>query len=237
MRAFKSTVIAGVLAVLLLPGVVAAADAVRDPWEGLNRKTFAFNEFLDGYFLKPAAKGYEAITPDAVDTGVSNFFSNLREVPSFVNHAVQAKPAEASADAGRFLVNSTLGLFGVFDVASKLGIEQKESDFGLTLGHWGLGSGPYVVLPFLGPSSVRDAAGQAVDVFSYPVTYVSSEAELPLRALDIVDSRASLLETEKLITGDRYTFLRNLYMQRREFLLGGKVAEPSFEDEFEDEEF
>lgn len=237
MRAFRCLVIIGSLWGVLLPGVVDAAAAVRDPWEGLNRKTFAFNEFLDGYFLKPLAKGYQAATPEPVDTGVTNFFSNLREVPSFVNHAVQARPADAAADAGRFIVNTTLGLLGVFDVASKLGIEQKETDFGLTLGRWGVGSGPYLMLPFLGPSSVRDAVGQAVDVYDYPVTYLSAEVEIPLRALDIVDSRAGLLETEELITGDRYTFLRNLYMQRRQFLQGGKVAEPSFDDEFDDEEF
>jgi phospholipid-binding lipoprotein MlaA len=237
MRAFRSLMTVGALCGVLLPGVVDAAESVRDPWEGLNRKTFAFNEFLDGYFLKPAAKGYQAITPEPVDTGVTNFFANLREVPSFINHAVQAEPRDAADDAGRFIVNTTLGLFGIFDVASKLGIEQKETDFGLTLGRWGVGSGPYLMLPFLGPSSVRDTAGRVVGVFDYPLTYLPPDTEIPLRALDIVDSRADLLETEELITGDRYTFLRNLYMQRRQFLQGGKLAEPSFDDEFDDEEF
>jgi phospholipid-binding lipoprotein MlaA len=214
-----------------------AAGTVSDPWESLNRKTFAFNEFLDRNFLKPAAKGYQAITPEPVDTSVTNFFSNLREVPSFVNHLAQARPKDAAADAGRFILNTTVGVLGLFDVASKVGIEQKNSDFGLTLGRWGIGSGPYLVLPFLGPSTVRDAAGQTLDVFSYPVVYLEAPAEIPVRALEIIDGRADLLETEKLITGDRYTFLRNLYVQRRQFLLGGKVAEPSFDDEFDDEEF
>jgi phospholipid-binding lipoprotein MlaA len=214
-----------------------AAGTVSDPWESLNRKTFAFNEFLDRNFLKPAAKGYQAITPEPVDTSVTNFFSNLREVPSFVNHLAQARPKDAAADAGRFILNTTVGVLGLFDVASKVGIEQKNADFGLTLGRWGIGSGPYLVLPFLGPSTVRDAAGQTLDVFSYPVVYLEAPAEIPVRALEIIDGRADLLETEKLITGDRYTFLRNLYVQRRQFLLGGKVAEPSFDDEFDDEEF
>jgi phospholipid-binding lipoprotein MlaA len=214
-----------------------AAGTVSDPWESLNRKTFAFNEFLDRNFLKPAAKGYQAVTPEPVDTSVTNFFSNLREVPSFVNHLAQARPKDAAADAGRFILNTTVGVLGLFDVASKVGIEQKNSDFGLTLGRWGIGSGPYLVLPFLGPSTVRDAAGQTLDVFSYPVVYLEAPAEIPVRALEIIDGRADLLETEKLITGDRYTFLRNLYVQRRQFLLGGKVAEPSFDDEFDDEEF
>jgi len=214
-----------------------AAGTVSDPWESLNRKTFAFNEFLDRNFLKPVAKGYQAVTPEPVDTSVTNFFSNLREVPSFVNHLAQARPKDAAADAGRFILNTTVGVLGLFDVASKVGIEQKNSDFGLTLGRWGIGSGPYLVLPFLGPSTVRDAAGQTLDVFSYPVVYLEAPAEIPVRALEIIDGRADLLETEKLITGDRYTFLRNLYVQRRQFLLGGKVAEPSFDDEFDDEEF
>jgi len=224
--------------VVLISSVPArAAGTVSDPWESLNRKTFAFNEFLDRNFLKPAAKGYQAITPEPVDTSVTNFFSNLREVPSFVNHLAQARPKDAAADAGRFILNTTVGVLGLFDVASKVGIEQKNADFGLTLGRWGIGSGPYLVLPFLGPSTVRDAAGQTLDVFSYPVVYLEAPAEIPVRALEIIDGRADLLETEKLITGDRYTFLRNLYVQRRQFLLGGKVAEPSFDDEFDDEEF
>lgn len=214
-----------------------AAEAVSDPWESLNRKTFAFNEFLDRNFLTPVAKGYQAVTPEPVDTSVTNFFSNLREVPSFVNHLAQARPKDAAADAGRFIINTTVGILGLFDVASKLGIEQKNSDFGLTLGRWGMSSGPYLVLPFLGPSTLRDATGQAVDAFSYPVFYLESQDEIPLRALEIVDGRADLFETEKLITGDRYVFLRNLYVQRRQFLLGGQVAEPGFDDEFDDEEF
>lgn len=225
------------LAMFASPLPLRAAEAAADPWEPLNRKTFAFNEFLDRYFLKPVAQGYQAVTPEPVDTSVTNFFANLREVPSFVNHLAQARPKDAAADAGRFIINTTVGVFGLFDVASKLGIEQKNADFGLTLGRWGASSGPYLVLPFLGPSSVRDATGQAFDAFTYPVFYLESQDELPLRALEIVDGRADLLETEKLITGDRYVFLRNLYLQRREFLLGGKVAEPSFDDEFEDEEF
>ena len=158
-------------------------------------------------------------------------------MPSFVNHLAQARPKDAAADAGRFILNTTVGVLGLFDVASKVGIEQKNADFGLTLGRWGIGAGPYLVLPFLGPSTVRDAAGQTFDVFSYPVVYLEAPTEIPVRALEIIDGRADLLETEKLITGDRYTFLRNLYVQRRQFLLGGKVAEPSFDDEFDDEEF
>ncbi len=228
---------AALLAAILSPVPSRAAEPVADPWESLNRKTFAFNEFLDRNLLKPAAEGYQAITPEPVDTSVTNFFSNLREIPSFVNHAAQARPKDAATDLGRFILNTTVGVFGLFDVASKLGVDQKRADFGLTLGRWGVDAGPYLVLPFLGPSSLRDTTGQAVDVFDYPVLYLESQAEYPMRALEIVDGRADLLETEKLITGDRYVFLRNLYLQRREFLLGGKVAEPNFDDEFDDEEF
>jgi phospholipid-binding lipoprotein MlaA len=241
-RVVPRFILISVMAILVVlsssaPAPARAAEAVSDPWESLNRKTFAFNEFLDRNFLKPAAKGYQAVTPEPVDTSVTNFFSNLREVPSFVNHLAQARPKDAAADAGRFILNTTVGVLGLFDVASKVGIEQKNADFGLTLGRWGIGAGPYLVLPFLGPSTVRDTAGQTLDVFSYPVVYLEAPAEIPMRALEIIDGRADLLETEKLITGDRYTFLRNLYVQRRQFLLGGKVAEPSFDDEFDDEEF
>lgn len=217
-----------------------AADE-RDPWEGFNRGVFGFNEFMDRNLLKPAAKGYQAITPGFVDTGVTNFFANLGEVPSFINHTLQGRLPEAAGDTGRFAVNTTLGLLGLFDVASKMGIEQKTTDFGITLGRWGFEPGPYLVLPFLGPSNVRDAAGRGVDFVGYPLYYVEdTPTRWSLRALEIVDTRADLLETEELITGERYTFLRNLYLQNRAFQISGDQAEPDFddfEDEFGEEEF
>jgi phospholipid-binding lipoprotein MlaA len=232
------TVVALLLSGLLLGSAhVRGADGKADPWEGLNRRVFAFNEFLDRNFLKPVAKGYQTITPGFVDDGVSNVFNNLGEVPSFVNHLLQGRLPEAGLDGGRFAVNTTLGLVGVFDVASKMGIAQKSTDLGITLGRWGLRSGPYLVLPFLGPSSVRDGVGRGGDAFLAPLRYVEDDTlRWSLRGLELVDVRADLLSVEELITGDRYVFMRNLYLKRRAFQLNGGEPPPvEFEDEFDDD--
>ncbi len=232
------TVVALLLSGLLLgSAAVRAADRDADPWEGLNRRVFAFNEFLDRNFLKPVAKGYQKITPQFVDDGVSNVFNNLGEVPSFVNHVLQGRLPEAGLDGGRFAVNTTLGLVGVFDVASRMGIAQKSTELGITLGRWGLRSGPYLVLPFLGPSSVRDGVGRGGDYFVTPLSYVEDDTlRWSLRGLELVDVRADLLSVEELITGDRYVFMRNLYLKRRAFQLNGGEPPPAeFEDEFDDD--
>ena len=185
--------------------------------------------------LKPVATGYQKITPQFVDDAVSNVFRNLGEVPSFVNHTLQWRLREAGLDGGRFAVNSTLGLLGVFDVASRMGIEEKSTDLGITLGRWGVHAGPYLVLPLLGPSSVRDGVGRGGDFFLDPLNYVDdSTVRWSLRATSAVDTRADLLSVEKLITGDRYVFMRNLYLKRRSFLVGDG-AEQDFEDDFGDE--
>lgn len=218
------------------------ADYADDPWEGMNRGIFAFNEFLDRNLLKPVAKGYQRVTPQFVDDGVSNFFGNLAEVPSFVNHVLQWRLQDAGLDGGRFAVNTTIGLLGLFDVASKLGIEQKSTDLGVTLGRWGVRAGPYLVLPFFGPSSVRDGAGRGGDYFLAPLAYMDDETvRWSLRGTDAVDTRADLLSVEELITGDKYVFMRNLYLKRRDFLVKGETPPDEFdEDEFDegfDEEF
>ncbi len=238
MKTPSRTVVALLLSGLLLgSAAVRAADGDADPWEGLNRRVFAFNEFLDRNFLKPVAKGYQKITPQFVDDGVSNVFNNLGEVPSFVNHVLQGRLPEAGLDGGRFAVNTTLGLVGVFDVASRMGIAQKSTDLGITLGRWGLRSGPYLVLPFLGPSSVRDGVGRGGDYFVTPLSYVEDDTlRWSLRGLELVDVRADLLSVEELITGDRYVFMRNLYLKRRAFQLNGGEPPPAeFEDEFDDD--
>ena len=238
MKTPSRTVVALLLSGLLLgSAAVRAADRDADPWEGLNRRVFAFNEFLDRNFLKPVAKGYQKITPQFVDDGVSNVFNNLGEVPSFVNHVLQGRLPEAGLDGGRFAVNTTLGLVGVFDVASRMGIAQKSTDLGITLGRWGLRSGPYLVLPFLGPSSVRDGVGRGGDYFVTPLGYVEDDTlRWSLRGLELVDVRADLLSVEELITGDRYVFMRNLYLKRRAFQLNGGEPPPAeFEDEFDDD--
>jgi phospholipid-binding lipoprotein MlaA len=240
MRFRSGTALAGLLLLFgLLLGSAGArsAESVADPWEGMNRRIFAFNEFLDRNMLKPLAKGYQRIAPQFVDEGVSNFFGNLAEVPSCANHLLQWRLREAGLDGGRFAVNTTLGLLGLFDVASRMGIEQKQTDLGITLGRWGLHPGPYLVLPFFGPSSVRDGVGRGGDYFLAPLSHVDDETVAwSLRGTEVVDTRADLLSVEELITGDRYAFLRNLYMKRRVFLVRGEAPPADFDEEF-DEDF
>ena len=201
----------------------------RDPWQPFNRKVFAFNDFLDRWFLKPVARGYRAIMPRFLDDGVTNFFSNLGEPINLVNSLFQLKPDAAMTATGRFLFNTTFGLGGFFDVAGRMGLPAHDEDFGQTLGYWGVGTGPYLVLPFLGPSDVRDASGMTVDYFSPENlwSYIHAPDWYYLRGLDAVDTRADLIPAEGLIEGDRYTFLRNAYLQRRQFLVkDGKVDDP-----------
>ena len=231
----------GVIGVLLFFSVsnVQAVENNPDPWEGFNRVVFRFNDTLDKYVLKPVAKGYVKVTPGPVQQGVSNFFSNVGEIPTIVNGLLQAKFAQAGLDSTRFLVNTTVGLLGFIDVASRLGLEKHNEDFGQTLGYWGVESGPYLVLPLLGPNTLRDSFGMIPDSYvSLYNTVDHDKTEYSIRAVDVVDMRAGLLEAEKLVAGDKYTFFRNAYLQRREFLVNdGKLADDFLEDDmlFEDE--
>ncbi|MEL0638249.1 VacJ family lipoprotein [Marinomonas sp. TI.3.20] len=190
-----------------------------DPWEGFNRAMFSFNSVLDGYFLKPVAKGYKKVTPEFMQTGVSNFFSNIGEISNLTNSALQGKKNAFVGSTWRFVINSTVGVFGLFDVASSLGIRKYDEDFGQTLGYWGVSNGPYLVLPFLGPSTVRDAGGTVVDLFNYdPVDELdlNEDQNLGRWALYVVQKRASFLSAESLIIGDRYSFIRDVYLQTRQ---------------------
>ncbi len=210
-----------------------------DPYEGFNRRIFSFNNGLDKYFLKPVTKGYRYITPDIVETGVSNFFSNLLEVRNAVNALLQGKGGDAVNYTGRFLFNTTLGIGGLFDVASEAGIEKGDGeDFGQTLATWGVGSGPYIVLPLFGPSNIRDGIGIPVDMYTDPVNYIDDK---PLRngltLLEIIDTRAKLLDSEKLLSGDRYVFMRDAYLQRREYLINDGDIEDTFGSDDTEEDF
>ncbi len=205
-----------------------------DPWEGWNRKVNKFNDFADRYVLKPVAKAYQAVTPEFVDVSVTNFFHNLREPITIVNDVFQLKLMQAGADSSRFLINSSLGLVGLFDVASGLGLPRNQEDFGQSLGYWGVGPGPYVELPFLGPSNVRDAFGMVPDIYTYPLLYVDEvSTRYVATSLRVTDLRADLLEAEGLITGDRYIFLRDSFLQRREAL----VRDGAVQDDFGEEDF
>ncbi|BBM00494.1 VacJ family lipoprotein [Microbulbifer sp. GL-2] len=194
---------------------------LRDPWEGFNRAVFSFNDGADRYVLKPAAVSYRQITPIFMQHGVSNFFSNLGEVTNTFNGVLQGKWGQAGNDVGRLLINTTVGIAGLFDVAKHMGLEKGDGeDFGQTLAVWGVPSGPYLVLPLLGPSTVRDTPARVVDYYTNPLTYVEHDpTRYTLKATDIIQSRASLLRAESLLQGDRYVLLRDAYLQRRDFLI------------------
>lgn len=198
----------------------SSADSA-DPWEGLNRATFAFNERLDAWLLRPSARAYRFITPDLVETGVSNFFGNLEEVPDTVNYLLQWKPKKAAHDGGRFLINSTLGVAGIFDVAARAGLPKADPEsFGQTFSYWGIPAGPYLVIPFLGPSTVTDAVGLPLNWEVHPTAAIEDQSvRWSVAALSLLEKRTALLDAESMITGDKYTFIRGTYLQRREYLV------------------
>lgn len=189
-----------------------------DPWEGFNRVMYSFNSGLDAYALKPVTKGYKAVMPDIAEKGVSNFFGNISDVGTFFNNLFQGKFENAVDDFARVGFNSTFGVLGLIDVATPMGIEKNNEDFGQTLGYWGVESGPYLVLPFFGPSTLRDGLGRIPDTFIDPVYHVDdNDTQAALYVTRVIDTRSRLLEAEKLITGDKYTFVRDAYLQKREF--------------------
>ncbi|MEO7813040.1 MAG: VacJ family lipoprotein [Usitatibacter sp.] len=206
---------------LLLAGCATTGGTPADPWEGLNRKTYAFNDALDRAVLKPVAQGYQKIIPAPAREGVNNFFENLEDIGTSLNNFLQGKPGQGFSDAGRFVVNTVLGVLGLWDVATPMGLEKHYEDFGQTLGRWGVGPGPYLVLPLLGPSTLRDAPAKAVD----PSWYYSNSRLLDngkeywgFWTLDKVRTRANLLQSEKLLDEaalDKYTFIRDAWLQRR----------------------
>jgi phospholipid-binding lipoprotein MlaA len=213
----------------------------RDPWQAYNRAMYRFNTDFDNAFVKPAAQGYRYITPEPVDQGVTNFFDNIADVTSVVNNALQFKLSRAGTDVGRVAVNSTVGIAGLFDVASNLGLPSYKEDFGQTLGYWGFGPGPYFVMPVLGPSSLRDAVGFAGDVAVDPFFSIrKNEVYWGFIALRIVDRRADLLDAGELMEEaaiDPYAFVRDAYLQRRESLVhDGNPPQSDDEEFFWDEE-
>jgi len=227
------------LLMLLSATAVLGEEADPDPWEGFNRKIFAFNETMDEYIAKPLAQGYQYITPEPVDQSVTAFFSNLGDVLVIVNDLGQLKFAQAASDTARFLINTTVGFFGFFDVATHIGLEKHNEDFGQTLGYWGVGTGPYLMLPILGPSTVRDTGGRTMDYLSgisYTDVGDTLAKEAGLFAVNNIDGRADLIASEGLISGDRYTFIRSFYLQRREYLVNDGQVEDEFED-WDDEQW
>ena len=203
-----------------------------DRLESLNRSAFVFNETLDNIFLKPAAKVYKAAVPNPLEKGILNVFSNLNEIINVFNDLLQGKFAQAGNDSGRFLINTTVGVGGLFDVAQRAGLDKSEGeDFGQTLAVWGVGSGPYLMLPLVGPSTLRDAPSKFFDSFANPLGYMDHvSTRNSMRGLDLLAMRADLLALDDVISGDRYLFVRDVYLQRREYL----VSDGAIEDDFGD---
>ena len=222
MKAYLATRIysvAFVAAVLgALSGCATTAENPKDPYEGFNRAMFAVNEGVDVVF-KPVAQGYDAAAPLPVKAGVGNFFGNLWDVITAFNSLLQGKGGDGASDIGRVLINTTIGIGGVFDVASEMGLEKHAEDFGQTLGKWGVGTGPYFYWPIIGPRTTRDTFGWAVDSYMDPVWYFN---DVPLRnslvGVHFIDLRASLLPTDKIVDEaafDKYTYVRDAYLQHR----------------------
>ena len=212
-------------------------DGTRDPLERVNRVIYRFNNRVDRAVLKPVTKIYDALLPDLVQHSVSRFFSNLLSPTVILNDALQGKMRQSAADTGRFVVNTTVGIAGLFDVATKIGLPPHDEDFGQTLGVWGVGAGPYVVWPILGPKNLRDSVGWVGDYSTQPITYVDdARDQWGLWALNLVDTRANLLGVSSVLEQaaghDEYLFVREAYGQRRTNLIyDGNPPKPEFFDD------
>ncbi|HKJ18489.1 MAG TPA: VacJ family lipoprotein [Xanthomonadales bacterium] len=241
-RVLQSTIL--VLCSLLLSACATQpttlTDPERDPWEGFNRKTHAFNTSVDNAVFKPVARGYDRVMPDGPQRGVRNFFNNLNWPVDFVNLILQGRIRDSITETGRFLVNSTIGLGGFFDVATRSGYPDFNEDLGQTMAVWGWKKSNYLVLPFLGPRTVRDTFGRSLYGYLSPVTYYAREKHnyVPL-VIDLISLRAELLPLEQDIQGaeDPYVLIRDVYLQRREFeIYNGNPPSPDYDALLEDYE-
>ena len=228
-----------VLVCLLLLGGCATLPPgskhdARDPWERMNRATYKFNDGFDRAIAQPVARGYRKVTPNFAQTGVRNFMDNLNYPITMINDLLQGEIKAFGNDLSRFMVNSTLGIGGLLDPATRAGLDKNDRDFGQTFGKWGIKKGPYLVLPFLGPSDVRDGIGRLGNVYATPRHYLfNSYWDWGLYVLDAVDTRARLLDTTKILESayDPYSFLRNAYLQNRDFKVHGDQSHPQEEDQ------
>ena len=224
------------LLLVLLLSFPIFGEEINDPFEDLNRDIFIFNEKLDEKLLKPAALTYRKVTPQFARTGVTNFFNNLEEIDTTINQVLQGEIKYAFNDASRFVINSTIGLLGLIDVASKLGLERHEEDFGQTLGVWGFNSGPYIMIPFLGPSNPRDLLSRPISSFlSGTFAMEDNDVKLTLIGIDALETRERLLDAETLIIGDKYIFVKDAYVQSREYEINnGSTENDEFLDDMDD---
>ena len=202
----------------------------RDPWEGFNRGVYTFNETMDNILFEPIGKVYDFITPDVLDSGITNFFRNIAQVPVIANNILQFKFDQAVNDTVRLFLNSTIGLLGFFDISTEAGLASSKADFGQTLAHWGVSSGPYLVMPFFGPGTIRHAAGYAVDGALNPVFYLDNDlTKAGLLSLNFVDVKSDLLSAVDLLEEaalDKYEFTKNAYFEKRNNKInGGEFAD------------
>ena len=212
-------------------------ESVKDPLQPLNRKIHLFNTKFDKYLLLPVASRYKKYTPAPIKSGVGNFFSNLGEPWNAVNHLLQGHPKSSYKSLGRFTVN-TLTSLGIADPAAKrFGINKDEQDFGLTLGKWGLRSGPFLMLPGLGPSTLRDGVGRVFDMYGRPQHYMHQNSIYwTSTGLNLIDTRAGFVGVENLVQGDQYALLRDLYLQRRQYLVAGDDPSNAIDNSFGDDD-
>ncbi len=208
-----------------------------DTYENINRKVFSFNEGVDNLFLKPTAKAYKAVTPKFIDTSIGNFFSNLGDVGNAINNTLQGKFSDAASDTERFVFNSTFGFAGLIDIASAAGLQKHDEDFGQTLAKWGVKSGPYVMLPFLGPSTIRDASAKvSVDRYTDPAHY--SDENIALFVVKTIKKRSDIFAEEEVVNSlsdDKYSALRDVWLQNRQFLIRDGKADESADSDLIDE--
>ena len=231
MPRMKSGPLAAICAVLTLAAGCATGPDPRDPYEPFNRSVYKLNDGLDRAVVQPTARAYRAVLPAFVQTSIGNVLSNVGDVKNVVNKALQGEFRAAYANVGRVLMNSTLGVGGLFDIASAAGVEKDNEDFGQTLGVWGVGRGSYLVLPLIGPSSTRDALGRVADYATDPLTYTG--VGIPVRATEAIDTRSQLLEASALMNAsalDPYLFMRDAYLQRRDALVRNGRPAPLLEE-------
>ena len=241
----STSLVAGAVRAMLIAVALCAtatqAQQEADPWEGYNRWMFEFNDDADRLIIRPVARGYDMIMPEFGRVGVNNFFSNFYDFNGALNALLQGRIEQAVNNTFRVVANSTIGVFGLFDVASMAGIPRYETDFGHTLSIWGVPRGNFVMLPILGPSTVRAAFGASVDAYMSPTgQMMNDEAYWGLRVFNVLDIRAGLLDAEEIMTGDRYVFFRDVYLQSRAVLeAGGQVKDDfsEFDNDWDEDDF
>ncbi|MGG1949386.1 VacJ family lipoprotein [Trinickia sp. NRRL B-1857] len=224
------TLAATLTAAALLVGCASPSDRTPgDPFEPMNRAVFKVNDTIDSTIAVPIAKGYQKVTPHPLRTAISNFFSNLGDLNNIANELLQLKITDATEDLIRFAMNTTFGIGGLIDFATPARLPKHHQDFGLTLGRWGVPSGPYLVLPIFGPSSFRDGVGLAVDTRFSPFIYAPTDARKPLYGLQFVSARSDMLGATNILEQaalDKYSFVRDAYTQQRRAALGADAAKP-----------